>query len=226
MVSSDRLWDSFLYQVNEHWCLCPWNAPGFYWEFVILASVPYCEPLTVWYKDWRFVSKTVMDVLKWQLRKFCEKVYILCIYHPIFGYTHSHIIHIHSRIHNYLFSIKSTSTDVCAPERHQDSTGNLSSWQAFRIVNPLLSDTRIGVLYLKPFGVCGCSAMYISWAQTSVLVDLIEKRISKAITRHHHIIIYLWSGTCDAGSIIFFVVNVNSFSRQTVSTGKSIFVGF
>ena len=37
----------------------------------------------------------------------------------------------------------------------------------------------------------------ISGAQTSVLVDLIEKRISKAITRHHHIIIYLWSGTCD-----------------------------
>jgi hypothetical protein len=63
---------------------------------------------------------------------------------------------------------------VCAPEMHQDSTGNLSFWQAFRIVNPLLSDTRIGVLYLKPFGVCGCSAMYF-----------------------HHIIIYLWSGTCD-----------------------------
>jgi hypothetical protein len=48
----------------------------------------------------------------------------------------------------------------------------------------------------------------IAGAQTSVLVDLIEKRISKA------------------GSNIFFVVNVNSFSRQTVSTGKSIFVGF
>jgi hypothetical protein len=46
-----------------------------------------------------------MDVLKWQLRKFCEKVDILCIYHPIFGYTHSHIIHIHSRIQNYLLHL-------------------------------------------------------------------------------------------------------------------------
>jgi hypothetical protein len=92
---------------------------------------------------------------------------------------------------------------------HQDSTGNLSSWQAFRIVNPLLSDTRIGVLYLKPFGVCGCSAMYFL-----NLLDICC--IGKATVIYN---IY-------AGSIIFFIVNVNSFSRQTVSTGKSIFVGF
>jgi hypothetical protein len=51
-----------------------------------------------------------------------------------------------------------------------------------------------------------------------VLVDLIEKRscIGKATVIYNSY----------AGSIVFFVVNVNSFSRQTVSTGKSIFVGF
>jgi hypothetical protein len=37
----------------------------------------------------------------------------------------------------------------------------------------------------------------------------------------HHFF-FLWLSV----SIIFFVVNVNSFSRQTVSTGKIIFVGF
>ncbi|CAG2224564.1 unnamed protein product [Mytilus edulis] len=36
-----------------------------------------------------------------------------------------------------------------------------------------------------------------SGATTEVLVNLIKTRIAKAIKRHHHIIIYLWSGTCD-----------------------------
>ena len=37
----------------------------------------------------------------------------------------------------------------------------------------------------------------IAGAEISVLVDLIEERIEKAIKRHRNIVIYLWSGTCD-----------------------------
>lgn len=36
-----------------------------------------------------------------------------------------------------------------------------------------------------------------SGATTRELVNIIEERIHKAIQRHHQIIIYLWSGTCD-----------------------------
>jgi hypothetical protein len=37
----------------------------------------------------------------------------------------------------------------------------------------------------------------ISGATTETLVDLINSRIRKAVTRHYKIIIYLWAGTCD-----------------------------
>lgn len=39
-----------------------------------------------------------------------------------------------------------------------------------------------------------------SGATTKELVNVIEERIQKAILRHHYIIIYLWSGTCDLTS--------------------------
>ena len=37
----------------------------------------------------------------------------------------------------------------------------------------------------------------VSGAGTEELVDLIQKRIGKALKRHMYIIIYLWAGTCD-----------------------------
>ena len=57
--------------------------------------------------------------------------------------------------------MRSTRADVLAPAIHHDSRGNSCWEQAFLKVKPLLSDTRIGVLYLKPVGNCGCSSIYL-----------------------------------------------------------------
>ena len=72
------------------------------WPLHLIFIVRFC--LVMWNRVVLRMPKE-MDVLKWQLRTFCEKVYILCIYHSIFDYTHSHIIHIHSRIQIYLLHL-------------------------------------------------------------------------------------------------------------------------
>ena len=56
--------------------------------------------------------------------------------------------------------MRSTRADVLAPAINHDSRGNSCWEQAFLKVKPLLSDTRIGVLYLKPVDNCGCSSIY------------------------------------------------------------------
>ena len=60
-----------------------------------------------------------------------------------------------------LFSMRWTRTDVWALAMNHDSRGNSCWEQAFLRVKHLLPDTKIGVLYLKPVGSCGCSSMYL-----------------------------------------------------------------
>ena len=57
-------------------------------------------------------------------------------------------------------SMMSTSWDVVAPDWHQLSIGKCLSLQKFLSVKPLLSETKMGVLYLKPSGSCGWRSMY------------------------------------------------------------------
>ena len=56
--------------------------------------------------------------------------------------------------------IRSTNVSVVAPDMHQVSRGKSFRRQAFRRVYPLLSDTRIQVLYWNPSGICGCFSIY------------------------------------------------------------------
>ncbi|CAG2188875.1 unnamed protein product [Mytilus edulis] len=57
-----------------------------------------------------------------------------------------------------------------------------------------------------------------SGATTEVLVDLIKSRIEKSIKRHQHVIIYLWSGTCDLTKKEGRFIKLKSHSKQSIQT--------
>ncbi|CAG2228076.1 unnamed protein product [Mytilus edulis] len=57
-----------------------------------------------------------------------------------------------------------------------------------------------------------------SGAITEVLVDLIKSRIEKSIKRHQHVIIYLWSGTCDLTKKEGRFIKIKSHSKQSIQT--------
>ncbi|CAC5404318.1 unnamed protein product [Mytilus coruscus] len=57
-----------------------------------------------------------------------------------------------------------------------------------------------------------------SGATTEVLVDLIKNRIEKSIKRHQHVIIYLWSGTCDLTKKEGRYIKLKSHSKKSIQT--------
>ncbi|VDI59059.1 Hypothetical predicted protein [Mytilus galloprovincialis] len=56
----------------------------------------------------------------------------------------------------------------------------------------------------------------LSSARTKELVDIIDQRIEKAIKRHGHIILYIWSGTCDISSKIGKYIEIRSKNFSVV----------
>jgi len=58
----------------------------------------------------------------------------------------------------------------------------------------------------------------VSGAGTEELVDLIQKRIGKALKRHKYIIIYLWTGTCDLTVKSGKYIKLRHHSNKSVDT--------